>query len=138
MPGVLYGRYAGDTYAGGNPWQLTTAALAQLFYRAAAYTLDHGLPDSGALELWEIALGLPAGGLPADVPGVADAFCRAGDSVLLRVREHVKADGGHLSEQIDKNSGKQTNAHDLTWSYAEVLTAMAKRDEYFRRLSVDM
>lgn len=31
-PGILYGRYGGDTYAGGNPWVLSTAALAQLLY----------------------------------------------------------------------------------------------------------
>ena len=36
-PGVLIGRYPGDTYAGGNPWVLSTAALAQLLYRAATY-----------------------------------------------------------------------------------------------------
>jgi hypothetical protein len=34
---VLIGRYPGDTYAGGNPWVLSTAALAQLLYRAATY-----------------------------------------------------------------------------------------------------
>ena len=33
VPGVLYGRYQGDTYDGGNPWILTTNALAQLYYR---------------------------------------------------------------------------------------------------------
>jgi glucoamylase len=40
VPGVLYGRYKGDTYAGGNPWVLSTAALANLFYRGASYILD--------------------------------------------------------------------------------------------------
>jgi glucoamylase len=32
LPGVLYGRYGDDIYAGGNPWVLSTAALGQLFY----------------------------------------------------------------------------------------------------------
>jgi glucoamylase len=32
IPGVLYGRYEGDIYAGGNPWQLLSSALAELFY----------------------------------------------------------------------------------------------------------
>ncbi len=35
LPGVLIGRYPGDSYAGGNPWQLLTAVLAELFYKGA-------------------------------------------------------------------------------------------------------
>jgi len=31
----MYGRYAGDGYAGGNPWVLTTGYLAELFYNGA-------------------------------------------------------------------------------------------------------
>ena len=34
-PGVLIGRYPGDSYAGGNPWQLLTAVLAECFYLGA-------------------------------------------------------------------------------------------------------
>ena len=34
--GVLIGRYPGDVYHGGNPWVLTTAALAQLLFRVGA------------------------------------------------------------------------------------------------------
>ena len=30
--GILIGRYPGDSYAGGNPWQLLTAVLGELFY----------------------------------------------------------------------------------------------------------
>ena len=36
IPGVLLGRYPGDSYAGGNPWQLLTAVLAKLFYQGAS------------------------------------------------------------------------------------------------------
>lgn len=36
VPGILIGRYPGDVYAGGNPWQLLTAVLAELFYRGAS------------------------------------------------------------------------------------------------------
>ena len=38
-PGVLIGRYPGDGYAGGNPWQLLTAVLAEAFYLGAEATL---------------------------------------------------------------------------------------------------
>lgn len=42
IPGVLYGRYQGDTYAGGNPWQLLTAVLAKLFYQGAQEQMQLG------------------------------------------------------------------------------------------------
>ena len=40
MPGILYGRYLGDVYEGGNPWQLLSASLAELFYSGASDILD--------------------------------------------------------------------------------------------------
>jgi len=128
LPGVLYGRYPGDTYAGGNPWVLTTAALANLFYRAAAQVKTDGLPGATAQATWADALGLDA--FPATTTAAANLFLRAGDSVLLRLRSHVEADGFHLAEQIDRNTGEQLSAADLTWSYAEVLNAMHSRDVY--------
>ena len=39
-PGILIGRYPGDSYAGGNPWQLLTAAHAEVFYLGASAWLD--------------------------------------------------------------------------------------------------
>ena len=41
-PGVLMGRYPGDSYAGGNPWQLLTAVLAKTFYQGASSALNQG------------------------------------------------------------------------------------------------
>jgi glucoamylase len=127
VPGVLIGRYPGDSYAGGNPWVLTTAALAQVLYRAASYTLENGAPAADALEQFSAALNTDFG---SDVAGIAETFAAAGDSVMLRLKEHVGEDGGHLDEQLDRNSGAQISAKDLTWSYAEVLNAMSARDAY--------
>ena len=42
-PGILIGRYPGDSYAGGNPWQLLTAAHAEIFYLGASAWLDQVL-----------------------------------------------------------------------------------------------
>jgi hypothetical protein len=36
---VLIGRYPGDSYAGGNPWQLLTAVTAEYFYLGGQATL---------------------------------------------------------------------------------------------------
>ena len=47
--GIVIGRYPGDHYAGGNPWQLLTAVLGETFYLGAQATLqkieEKGLSD---------------------------------------------------------------------------------------------
>ncbi|KAL1504730.1 hypothetical protein AB1Y20_008508 [Prymnesium parvum] len=119
VPGVLYGRYPGDHYAGGNPWVLTSAALAQLLYRVAHAAAEGAALSAAALADWAKALNTPM-----DAASAAKKLLAAGDAVLARVQTHVKADGGRLDEQIDKNTGKQVSAKSLTWSYAEVLNAL--------------
>ena len=129
VPGILYGRYENDSYAGGNPWQLLTAALANLFYRGANYILDEGLPSSEALDMWATAFNLPDGYFDGkSASAVSEQFVVAGDSVLTRLRGHVDDNNFHLTEQMDENTGAQMSAEDLTWSYAEVLNAMHSRD----------
>ena len=133
VPGILYGRYPGDTYAGGNPWVLSSAALANLFYRAAAEVAsakEGELPSAAARAAWADAFGVPEADFPESADAAADVFLRAGDSVLLRLRHHVAADGFHLAEQIDRDTGAQVSAQDLTWSYAETLSAMHSRAEF--------
>jgi glucoamylase len=56
------------------------------------------------------------------------ALIKAGDAVMYRLYSHVKDDGGHIAEQIDKNNGKQKSANDLTWSFANILSAMRERE----------
>jgi glucoamylase len=130
LPGVLYGRYSHDTYAGGNPWILSTAALANLFYRAAVYTAQKNtVPSSAVLAVWKSALNAPAD-LPTSPAALAQVFFNNGDGVMLRLRSHVSAKGFHLDEQIDRNTGAQCSAEDLTWSYAEVLNAMHSRNQF--------
>lgn len=134
LPGVLYGRYKGDTYAGGNPWVLSTAALASLFYRGASYILSNGVPSAEALAAWKTAFNT-ASDLPSSAKDLANVFAAQGDGVLLRLRTHVTARGFHLDEQIDKNTGAQMSAENLTWSYAEVLNAMYYRGLYTKSAS---
>lgn len=133
ITGVLYGRYGGDTYAGGNPWVLSTAALGQLLYRAASYILDNGVPDSTTLAKWAEAFNADVKDLPTDSELLAEVFAAAGDGVLLRLRTHVQGYNWHLAEQLDRNTGAQISAEDLTWSYAEVLNAMRQRDIYISK-----
>lgn len=130
LPGVLYGRYQGDNYAGGNPWVLSTAALASLFYRGAAAIKSTGVvPAPDVLLIWQTAFNSPTA-LPTAAPALAQLFAAQGDGVMLRLRSHVLARNFHLDEQIDRNTGVQVSAKDLTWSYAEVLNAMYYRGLY--------
>jgi glucoamylase len=114
ISGVLYGRYKGDVYAGGNPWQLLTGALASLFYRGALHILSHGVPSSDALEVWKSTFNVAS--LPSDAKSLAQVFAAQGDGVLSRIHYHVAGDGFHVAEQMDRNSGVQMSAGDLTWS----------------------
>lgn len=138
IPGILYGRYEGDHYAGGNPWILLTSALAELLYRGASemYNSAEGVYDNVNMEdmqAWADALGLDTtseNAIALDGHVLATAMAGAGDGVLTRLRSHVSNTQFHLTEQIDRNSGTPMAAHDLTWSYATTLKAIHARSEY--------
>jgi len=125
VPGVLYGRYPGDHYAGGNPWILTSAALAQTLYRVAAAAAAGKGPDDSTLKIWAGAINAKA----LTQQTAAATFTAAGDAVLSRIAHHVRAAdvGFRLDEQLDKNSGATASAKSLTWSYAEVFNALRWR-----------
>jgi glucoamylase len=120
MPGVLYGRYVMDSYGGGNPWVLITSALASLLYQQAQFAQKQA-PSGDTLTAWQRALNSEM------FDGSAKAFVAAGDAVLSRLHAHVAQDDFRLFEQIDRETGKQYNAEDLTWSYAETLMALKER-----------
>jgi glucoamylase len=126
VPGILYGRYENDKYDGGGPWILNTAALAQLYYNAALDVLSRtkALPDDNTMNVWDTLLGKK----PSNINDFANALLTQADGVLLRIRYHVESYGFHLYEQLERNDGTQISAKDLTWSYAEVLKAIKKRN----------
>ena len=128
VPGVLYGRYEGDSYAGGNPWILLSSALAELLYRGASEMRTASFVTDEDVSTWISVLGLDSSSSKSDV---ADAMAGAGDGVLFRVRKHVASSGFHLSEQLDRETGVLKSANDLTWSYAATLKAMDARDGAF-------
>lgn len=127
IPGILYGRYEGDNYAGGNPWILLTAALAELLYRGASDLLEGTVMPAEAQAIWAPVLGLQG---EFDTASAAKAMAGAGDGVLTRLHSHVKAGGLHLNEQLDRNTGSPMAAKDLTWSYACMLKAVHARKQY--------
>lgn len=132
IPGILIGRYPGDVYAGGNPWQLLTAVLAELFYKGATAMTQHNFVlEAEDKKEWSLLFNLPETASQSDI---AMAAAKAGDAVLFRLWKYVKNDNGHINEQIEKNNGKQTSAEDLTWSYANILTALHYRSTHLSGL----
>ena len=101
VPGVAIGRYpedryGGDHFNGGNPWPLCTLALAEAWYQTANLNSRKHQPNTEALL-------------------IADNF-------VQRVRFHAYQDGS-MDEQIQRDTGYMTSAHDLTWNYAAILSA---------------
>ena len=131
-PGVLIGRYPGDSYAGGNPWSLLTAVTGEVFYKAGEATLalikaaggTAKALDAVANKNWMKLLKLRQG---ADQLDLARAQISAGDSILSQLYSRVSPEAGRVDEQIDKFTGVQTAAESLTWSYANVLHALWTR-----------
>jgi len=102
FPGVAIGRYPEDRYAGtdfngGNPWVLTTLAMAEAYYK-----LDHETRIKGQILQ-------------------ANLYREKAEQFILRVMLHADPNGS-LSEQIDRNTGHMTSAIDLSWNYAAILT----------------
>jgi len=91
------GRSRGDRYFGGGAWYPTTLAAAALCYRLA----QRRVQDRGALV-------------------------RRGDAFMATVRALTPADGA-LSEQVDRETGAQTSARHLTWSYAAFVSTALER-----------
>lgn len=116
--GILFGRYIGDSYDGGNPWVLLTASAATLLYRQASAMAAGGkIDDSSAATALSALLGQEVS---------AENLLGGGDAILNRMRTFL-TNGLHMNEQIDRNTGSLTSAKDLTWNYANVLKAMQAR-----------
>ena len=95
--GPALGRYRVDRYFGGGAWYPTTLAAASLCYRLA----QHPGEDHAALV-------------------------KRGDAFMETVRALTPADGA-LSEQVDRATGAQTSARNLSWSYAAFIDAARLR-----------
>jgi len=117
IPGVLFGRYPGDSYDGGNPWILLSASVATLLYRQSAAMAAGGKMDADVAESLKTVIG-------QDI--TAKSLLGAGDAILDRVK-HFLSNGVHMNEQIGRDDGALKSAKDLTWNYANVLKAIKAR-----------
>jgi len=142
-PGI--GRYSEDMYNGydaahgGNPWMLLTAAMAETLYLTSTRYRWDGRFRVTTLNLpffryiTKDRLQFHAAELVRQgekkFHKVLKALVQMGDWFMERVKEQVKGDGEHLSEQWNRETGEQQGAEDLTWSYAAFVSAYRAREQ---------
>ncbi|KAF8158200.1 glucoamylase [Crassisporium funariophilum] len=129
---VATGRYPEDSYMGGNPWYITTAAVAEQLYDALIVWKQQGslTVTSTSLAFFRQFSSTVAAGTFASSTSTFTTLTSAvqtfADGFLAINAKHTPSNGG-LAEQFDRNTGTPLSAVDLTWSYASALTAFAAR-----------
>ncbi|KAG6866185.1 hypothetical protein C0991_007735 [Blastosporella zonata] len=130
---VATGRYPEDVYYGGNPWYLTTAAVAEQLYDALiVWQAQRSLTvTSTSLAFFQQFLSSVKPGTYASgsktYTTLVDAIRQHADDFLAVNAKYTPADGS-LSEQYNRDTGVPLSAEHLTWSYASALTVFAARD----------
>ncbi|KAG6889108.1 hypothetical protein C0995_003677 [Termitomyces sp. Mi166 len=131
--GWATGRYAEDVYYGGNPWYLTTLAVAEQLYDALIVWNTQRTLNVTALSLpffTNLVPGTTAGTYTSNsstFAALTSAVKMYADSFVGVVERYTPADGA-LAEQFTRTEGTPTSARDLTWSYAALLTANNARN----------
>lgn len=129
---VATGRYPEDVYFNGNPWYLTTAAVAEQLYDALIVWKQQEFitVTSTSFAFFEqLNSSITIGTYPSSTTtftSLIDAVQSYADGFLAINAKYTPSNGG-LSEQYDKNTGTPLSAIDLTWSYGSALTAFAAR-----------
>ena len=62
-----------------------------------------------------------------DFARVIAAMRAKGDDFLARICHHAQGVAGHYAEEINRSTGQQQGASDLTWNYAAFLSAFQAR-----------
>ncbi|PPR00430.1 hypothetical protein CVT24_004491 [Panaeolus cyanescens] len=129
---VATGRYPEDVYFNGNPWYLTTNAVAEQLYDAINVWKQQGSLSVTSTSLAffrqfqsSIATGTYASST-STFTSLISAIQTFADGFIAINAKHTPANGG-LAEQYDRNTGSPLSAVDLTWSYASALTAFSAR-----------
>jgi len=137
---VATGRYSEDVYFNGNPWYITTAAVAEQLYDALIVWQQQGeitVTTTSLAFFQQLYPSIQVGTYSSSTIDPSSLATTTFDSLIAAVRSY--ADGflainakytpsnGGLSEQYDRNEGTPLSAYDLTWSYASTLTAFAAR-----------
>jgi glucoamylase len=126
---VMIGRYPNDEYYGGNPWVLTTAALACFFRRLNFKELDLKILHSDLIKMFSDSY--------ENINDMNMKFKTKSKNILLSLFEieelnitnvnMINPRNMSFAEQIKKNDHdwyEYISANKLTWNYVEILRAM--------------
>ena len=132
---VAVGRYPEDVYYNGNPWYLSTFAVAEQLYDALTVW-----SAQGSLQVTPTSLAFFRQFLPSVSAGTYASSSSTYTSLtsaiktfadgFISINAKYTPSGGALAEQFDRATGKPLSAADLTWSYASALTAFAARNGF--------
>jgi glucoamylase len=120
---------------GGNPWYLTTAAMARYMY-----STSQTFSGAGSIAVTNISVpffnyfaaeaGLQVGqtysSSSQEFNQTISSLNGWGDAFIRTIKFYTPT-GGHLSEEFNRKTGVPQGAADLTWSYAGLLTAAFAR-----------
>ena len=129
---ISVGRYSEDSYYGGNPWYLNTLAAAEQLYDALYVWNKQGsiTVTSTSLAFFKdfsssVTAGTYASG-SSTYTTLYNAISNYADGYVNVVAQYTPSDGS-LAEQFSRSNGSPLSAHHLTWSYAALLSAAARR-----------
>jgi len=129
---VATGRYPEDIYQGGNPWYLTTLAVAEQLYDAlnvwkAQSSLQITPTSLPFFQSFSPSAKLGTYNADSSTYATLTSAIRAyADGFIAIVAKYTPSDGS-LAEQYSRFNGSPMSALDLTWSYASVLTTFGAR-----------
>jgi glucoamylase len=129
---IATGRYAEDIYFDGNPWYLTTLAVAEQLYDAIQQWNKEGSLTITDLDLafWHSVYPSAAVGTYGGHGSKFTAYIKAAlayaDAFVSIALKYTPASGA-LAEQYSRENGTALSARDLTWSYASFVTMRGAR-----------
>lgn len=129
---MAVGRYPEDVFQGGNPWYLCTLAAAEQLYDAIYQWNNIGSINitSTSLAFFQAIYSSAATGTytsdSSKFNDIISAVQTYADGYMSIVQTYTPSDGT-LAEEFQRDSGAPISASGLTWSYAALLTAAARR-----------
>eukprot|EP00871_Galdieria_phlegrea_P003564 jgi/Galph1/4208/GphlegSOOS_G2809.1 len=156
--GVLYGRFPDDNYDGiatgngvkGNPWFLCTLGMARYYFELASryaqletlkiesewmlpllrYLSSRyktpTMPEMAPLPSMDLNVGHTL--QKTQLCSFSDALLKEANQILYTVYKHVP-ESGMLTEEINRYTGFEQGAKNLTWSYDTFVTAVWSREK---------
>ena len=130
IPGILIGRYLGDTYNGGNPWIGSSLNVAYLYYYVAEYINKNGLPSYDSIVMWLKSINVNT--VIKNKEEMAKLLFNAGDCIMARIKFHTNGNDNNLYEQINKDTGFMLSSQNLTTNYSGIILVIKFRNKLYK------